>query len=132
MFRRGKTVPVTWSDDKLIPLSYYIAPVGDRTHDLPHTVAPNMVMVSHALTHSATVAVPHGALPLCRNDIEPVEKHHVCKKKIRILIENTPRITAMLEGTGTFAVWAHNQFQAYDRPEYYCNWRSPNSHITPW
>ena len=23
--------------------SYYIAPVGDRTHDLPHTVASNMV-----------------------------------------------------------------------------------------
>ena len=37
--------------------SYYIAPVGDRTHDLPHTVRPNMVKVSHALTHSATAAV---------------------------------------------------------------------------
>ena len=34
--------------------SYYIAPVGDRTHDLPHTVASNMVKVSHALNHSAT------------------------------------------------------------------------------
>ena len=34
--------------------SYYIAPVGDRTHDLPHTVASNMVKVSHALKHSAT------------------------------------------------------------------------------
>ena len=31
--------------------SYYIAPVGDRTHDLPHTVASNMVKVSHALHH---------------------------------------------------------------------------------
>ena len=29
---------------------YYIAPVGDRTHDLPHTVSSNMVKVSHALT----------------------------------------------------------------------------------
>ena len=29
--------------------SYYIAPVGDWTHDLPHTVASNMVKVSHAL-----------------------------------------------------------------------------------
>ena len=34
--------------------SYYIAPVGDRTHDLPHTVASNMVKVSHALTHSGS------------------------------------------------------------------------------
>ena len=32
--------------------SYYIAPVGDRTHDLPHTVASNMVKMSHALNHS--------------------------------------------------------------------------------
>ena len=37
--------------------SYYIAPVGVRTHDLPHTVASNMGNVSHALTHSATAAV---------------------------------------------------------------------------
>ena len=34
--------------------SYYIATVGVRTHDLPHTVASNMGKVSHALTHSAT------------------------------------------------------------------------------
>ena len=34
--------------------SYYIAPVGVRTHDLPHTVASNMDKVSYALTHSAT------------------------------------------------------------------------------
>ena len=33
--------------------SCYIAPVGDWTHDLPHTVASNMVEVSHALNHSA-------------------------------------------------------------------------------
>ena len=32
----------------------YIAPAGDRTHDLPHTVASNMVKVSHALNQSAT------------------------------------------------------------------------------
>ena len=37
--------------------SYYTAPAGDRTHDLPHTVASNMGKVSHALTHSATAAV---------------------------------------------------------------------------
>ena len=37
--------------------SYYIAPVGDWTHDLLHTVASNMVKVSHALNHSATEAV---------------------------------------------------------------------------
>ena len=37
--------------------SYYIAPVGDQTHDLPHAVASNMVKVSHALNHSATEAV---------------------------------------------------------------------------
>ena len=34
----------------------------------------------------------------------------------------------MPEGTGTFAVWAHNRFLAYD----YCRWGSPNSHITLW
>ena len=34
--------------------SYYIAPAGDRTHDLPHTVASNMVNVSQAPNHSAT------------------------------------------------------------------------------
>ena len=42
------------SDEKLILL---YCPVGDRTHDLPHTVASNMVKVSHALNHSATEAV---------------------------------------------------------------------------
>ena len=36
---------------------YIIAPVEDRTHDLPHAVASNMVKVPHALTHSATAAV---------------------------------------------------------------------------
>ena len=30
---------------------------GDRTHDIPHTVASNMGKVSHALTHSATATV---------------------------------------------------------------------------
>ena len=34
--------------------------VGDRTHDLPHTVALNMVKVSQALNHSATAAVKKG------------------------------------------------------------------------
>ena len=53
MFRWEKTVPVTWSDEKLILL---YCPVGDRTHDLPHTVASNMVKVSHAFNHSATAA----------------------------------------------------------------------------
>ena len=37
--------------------SYYIAPVGDWTHDLPHTVASNMVKVSHTLNHLATEAI---------------------------------------------------------------------------
>ena len=37
--------------------SYYIAPVGDWTHDLPHSVASNIGKVSHALNHSATEAV---------------------------------------------------------------------------
>ena len=36
--------------------SYYIVPVGDWTHDLPHTVASNMAKVSHVLNHSATEA----------------------------------------------------------------------------
>ena len=47
-------MPVTWSDEKRI-LIY--CPAGDRTHDLPHTVASNMGKVSHALTHSAKAAV---------------------------------------------------------------------------
>ena len=51
--------------------------------------------------------------------------------KIRILVENTPRSTAMPEGTGTFAAWAHNRFLAYDRAKSDCKWGSPNSHITP-
>ena len=42
--------------------SYYIAPVGVRTHELPHTVASNMGKVSYALTHSATAAVDELAL----------------------------------------------------------------------
>ena len=37
--------------------SYYIAPFGVRTHDIPHTVASNMGKVSYALTYSATAAV---------------------------------------------------------------------------
>ncbi len=38
--------------------SYYIiAPVGDWTQDIPHTIASNMVKVSHTLNHSATEAV---------------------------------------------------------------------------
>ena len=35
--------------------SYYIAPVGDRTHDLPHTVASNMDKVSHDPLGQVTV-----------------------------------------------------------------------------
>ena len=42
------------SPDRMINSYYYIAPVGDWTHDLPHTVASNMVKMSHALNHSAT------------------------------------------------------------------------------
>ena len=42
------------SPDRMINSYYYIAQVGDLTHDLPHTVASNMVKVSHALNHSAT------------------------------------------------------------------------------
>ena len=45
--------------------SYYIAPVGDRTHDLPHIVASNMIKVSHALYHSAMAAVNLGLLTAC-------------------------------------------------------------------
>ena len=48
--------------------SYYIAPVGDWTHDLPHTVASNMVKVSHALNHSATEAVA------CYSPLRPKRK----------------------------------------------------------
>ena len=57
------------SDEKLILLQMYIAPVGDRTHDLPHTVASNMVKVSHALNHSATEAVK---ILMLRNMEQPV------------------------------------------------------------
>ena len=39
--------------------SYYIELTthGDWTHDLPHTIASNMVKVSHALNHLALEAV---------------------------------------------------------------------------
>ena len=40
--------------------SYYIAPVGDRTHDLPHTVASNMVKVSLAFFgHGSGLRIVH-------------------------------------------------------------------------
>ena len=42
--------------------SYYIAPVGDRTHDLPHTVASNMVKVSTPLTTRPRRLRTNGAL----------------------------------------------------------------------
>ena len=51
---------------------YYIAPVRDWTHDLPHTVASNMVKVSHALNHSATAAV---ACLLCSDKKQQYIKH---------------------------------------------------------
>ena len=56
-------MPVTWSDEKLI-LLYYIAPARDRTHDLPHAAASNMIKVSYALTtrprrHTHHVKVIH-------------------------------------------------------------------------
>ena len=59
------------SPGRMKNLSYYIAPVGVRTHDLPHTVASNMVKVSHALNHSAT----EGQLSLSQ-----------CRKKIVMLL----------------------------------------------
>ena len=52
------------SPGRMTHSSYYIAPVGDRTHDLPHTVASNMVNVSQSPNHSATAAV------LCANYID--------------------------------------------------------------
>ena len=36
--------------------SYYSAPVGDRTHDLPHLHSFIVAKVSHALNHSAMEA----------------------------------------------------------------------------
>ena len=33
----------------------YNAPVGDWTHDLPHTVASNIVKVSHSATEAVTL-----------------------------------------------------------------------------
>ena len=47
--------------------SYYIAPVGDRTHDFPHTVASN------AITHSATAA--GGAKVLTRSTSKKVSSN---------------------------------------------------------
>ena len=47
--------------DRMKNPSYYIAPVGDWTHDIPHTVASNMAKVSHALNHSATELIIAGA-----------------------------------------------------------------------
>ena len=56
-----ETVPVTWSDEKLILL---YCPVEVRTHDLPHTAASNVMAMAmglgnvpyaygYAFTHSA-------------------------------------------------------------------------------
>ena len=54
--------------------------------------------------------------------------------KIRILKENTPRSTAMPEGSGTFAVWPITDFSLMIGLKNECDgkWGSPNSHITPW
>ena len=38
--------------------SYYIAQVGVRTHDLPHSAASNMVKVPHAPNHGGGVLIP--------------------------------------------------------------------------
>ena len=54
--------------------SYYIAPVGDRTHDLPHTVASNMVKVSHALNHSATVDYTAPTIKIDNNPLKVTDK----------------------------------------------------------
>ena len=45
--------------------SYYIAPVGDRTHDLLHTVASNMVKLSHAPNHLARPLMCYPRKLLC-------------------------------------------------------------------
>ena len=50
--------------------SYYIAPVGVRTHDLPHTVASNMGKVSHALTHSALGNVLSRRFHMCSIEVK--------------------------------------------------------------
>ena len=56
--------------------SYYIAPVGYRTHDLPHTVASNMVNMSHALTHLVTAAVlVHARQGFAREEHQTGEGH---------------------------------------------------------
>ena len=60
--------------------SYYIAPVGDWTHDLPHTVASNMVKVSHTLSHSATEAVAKGVAV----DIEESNKLSVEQSEVPV------------------------------------------------
>ena len=70
---------------------------------------------------------PRGSLPLCKNDIESVEKHYVCKNPYCNRKYSTEHGNA---STGTFAVWADNRFLAYDSPTYYCKWGSPNAHIT--
>ena len=36
---------------------YYISPVGDRTHNLPHTVTLNMVNMFHGLNQPATAVI---------------------------------------------------------------------------
>ena len=52
-----------------------MSPVGHRTHELPHTVASNMVKVFHALNHSATGA---GGLCESHNIIWKVAYFWVC------------------------------------------------------
>ena len=49
------------SPGRMKNLSYYISPAGDRTHNLPHTVASNMVNVSYApitTRHGGGIPVP--------------------------------------------------------------------------
>ncbi len=66
--------------------SYYMAPVGDWTHDLPHTVASNMVKVSHALNHSATTAVLG---PPCTRKLLLAKCLRIYNKVTQYLIHNS-------------------------------------------
>ena len=75
--------------------SYYIAPVGVRTHGLPHTVASNMVKVSHASSHSAAAylqAHERSTSMLCW-PLSALHIHHRCSMKMETMNVATSKST---------------------------------------
>ena len=91
--------------------SYYIAPAGDRTHDLPHTVASNMAKVSHVLTHSAlTSRVAWSPQCICGSGCYHTWWHrlsHIGSPRESCPWGVQPWIEMFLQACGTYVCYAY-------------------------